>query len=198
MSSPKYTSNACSNPIANEAPGEPRPAGTGRDGVVALRVLACAACVLVACASSSPASSAELPSPSVASSATTACRDRAQVEDWLARFAAAFNSGDEAKVRAVRSPDLWALSFTVLGHNDAAYGRESAVQDVLARQREGDRLELRQVTVNELAGWDGAAQVGPVRFGVRRGQAVYELAGKGAVCCAGPAAGLKVLGLGDR
>lgn len=162
-----------------------------------LRVVACATFVLSACATSAPAGGSVAPSPSVATSATTACRSQAQVEGWLTRFATAFNSGDEATVRAALSPDLYALSFTVLGHNDAAYGRESAVQQVLARQREGDRLEFRQVTVNELTGWDGAAQFGPLRFTLRRGQAAFELDGKGAVYCGGPAAGVKVLGLGD-
>ncbi len=103
-------------------------------------------------------------------------------------------------MRAALSADLWALSFNVLGHNDVAYGREAAVQHVLARQREGDRLEFRQVQVNELAGWDGAAQIGPVQFALRRGQATFQLDGKGAVYCGGPGAGagVKVLGLGDQ
>ena len=113
------------------------------------------------------------------------------------RFAAAFNSGDETTVRAALSSDLWALSFNVLGRNDVAYGRESAVQRVLALQRDGDRLEFRTVQVNELVGWDGAAQIGPVHFTLRRGQSAFQLDGKGAVHCGGPAAGIKVLGLGD-
>jgi len=101
-------------------------------------------------------------------------------------------------VRAALSSDLWALSFNVLGHNDVAYDRESAVAHVLARQREGDRLEFRQVQVNELAGWDGAAQIGPVQFALHRGQATFQLDGKGAVYCGGSVAGVKVLGLGDQ
>lgn len=100
-------------------------------------------------------------------------------------------------MRAALSSDLWALSLTLRGQNDVAYGRENAVRYVLARQRNGDRIEFRNVQVNELAGWDGAAQIGPVRFTLRRDQETFELDGKGAVYCGGPATGVKVLGLGD-
>ncbi len=162
--------------------------------VIDLHVAVCALLLFSACApATSTASSA-----SVARAATSACRDLAQVEEMLAQFAAAFNSGDEATVRSALSPELWALSLHVLGQNDVAYGRDSAVQHVVARQRDGDRLEFRHVKVNELAGWDGAAQIGPMQFALRRGQTLRLLDGKGALYCGGSDAGIKVLGLSDQ
>jgi hypothetical protein len=152
----------------------------------------CALLVLSACTTSSSTTASRSVAP-----ATSACRDVAQVEATLARFAAAFNSGDEATIRGALSPELWALSFNVLGRNDVAYDRDSAVQHVLARQRDGDRLEFRHVQVNELAGWDGAAQIGPVQFALRRGPTLLLLDGKGALYCGGSVVGIKVLGLAD-
>ncbi len=149
--------------------------------------------VLSACA---PSASTASPS-AVAAAPTAACRDVGQVDAVLRQFAAAFNSGDTATIRHVLSAELWALSFTVLGRTDVAYGRDSAIEHVVARQRDGDVLEFRNVQVNELSGWDGAAQIGPVQFALRRGQTVLLLDGKGALYCGGSVTGIKVLALGD-
>ncbi|MDQ6859425.1 MAG: hypothetical protein M3Z65_10560 [Chloroflexota bacterium] len=161
--------------------------------VLDLRVALGALLLLSACATSTSTVSSS-PSPAATSSA---CRDVAQVDAALEHFAAAFNSGDPATIRRALSPELWALSFNVLGRDDVAYGRDSAVEHLVARRSDGDVLEFRHAQVNELSGWDGAAQIGPVQFALRRGQTLVLLDGKGALYCGGPAMGIKVLGLGD-
>jgi SnoaL-like domain len=125
------------------------------------------------------------------------CQAASEVEAVLAQFASAFNAGDAEAIRAVLSSEFWALSLTLGGQNETAYGRDDAVRYVMQRQRAGDRLEFVRVQVNELAGWDGAAQIGPVAFLLRRGATSTELQGKGALYCRGGARGIKVLAMAD-
>lgn len=121
-----------------------------------------------------------------------------QVEEVLRAFATAFDTGDEPQLRTTLSPLLWAISLSVSGKGQAAYGRDDAVRFLRERHEQGDRLEFQQVHVNELAGWDGAAQFGPVTFSLERGGATITLDGKGELYCDGPDRGIGALGLTEK
>ena len=136
--------------------------------------------VAAACSTTGSATSSAQ-SPSTPALRTEACLTTNEVEAALVQFASAFNSGDEATIRATLSTELWALSFTVGGRHEPSYGREDVVRCVLARQSAGDRLEFIRAQLKELAGWDGAAQVGPLTFSLRRGDTTFTLQGKGAL-----------------
>jgi hypothetical protein len=127
-------------------------------------------------------------------SGTEPCRSQEAVEIVLLEFARAFNTADVGALEAVLSQEFWAVA--VAGYY--AYSREDAVTMIRERQRTGDRLEFRRVTVNGLVGWDGAAHIGPVEFALRRDGGASVIAGKGALYCGGRARGITVIGVGAQ
>lgn len=159
-------------------------------------------CLLVA-AGCTGSGSAPTPPPLPAASADARsadaerCASTQQVEEVLRRFTTAFNSGNSDSIEGTLSSALWAVSLVVGGKGEAAYGRADAVRFLVGRYQAGDRLRFVRVTVNELAGWDGAAQFGPIDLTLERAGSAIDLSGKGALYCGGAASGITVLGLGD-
>ncbi|MDE3097131.1 MAG: hypothetical protein KGK07_14175 [Chloroflexota bacterium] len=125
------------------------------------------------------------------------CASASQVEEVLRQFTTAFNSGSGDAIERMLSSELWAVSLNVAGKAEAAYGRGDAARYLVDRYDSGDRLRFVGVKVNDLVGWDGAAQFGPIDFTLARAGSPIDISGKGALYCGGAASGIKVLGLGD-
>lgn len=185
----------------------------GRTGFVRLVFLACVlvASGCTALAATTSGSFAPSPSPSPASWTVNpshvfraspgmppggdACRDSAEVEAALSAFASAFNSGDEAAIRAVLSTSFWGVFVNVPGRSEAAYTRDDTVRYLVERGQSGDRLAFGPPEVSGLVAWDGAAHFGTVAVSLRRGDSVIEAQGRGALYCAGGAKGIKILSI---
>lgn len=112
------------------------------------------------------------------------------------RFVAAFNSGSEGALRAAISPLAQWYSVTLPGSHEVAYGQADMIRHVGMRHAAGDRLERPRIAVNALVGWDGGAHFGVTSIELRRGNATFELHGKGALYCDGSGRGINVISLG--
>lgn len=160
------------------------------------------ACLLVAASCTNTGAAPAAPSsPASRADARSAdaerCASAEQVEQILRGFTTAFNSGNSDSIERTLSSALGAVSLNVGGKAEAAYGRVDAVRYLVGRYTAGDRLRFVRVKVNELAGWDGAAQLGPIDLTLERAGSAIDVSGKGALYCGGAASGITVLGLGD-
>lgn len=185
-----------------------------------MRVLI-AALVVMACSpaagptpSASPALSSQIeaalvaPSPSVsairpplgdpaASPDDGSCRTEQELRDRLELFTRAVNDGDRAGIDQALSSVLWVLSVGGGPEpHSAVYGKVEAARDLIRRHAEGERWRLVSIFQPTLRGWDGASHFG-VRMERRRGDAVIEHLGKGALFCRGRYEGIEVLNLGS-